>query len=39
MFLIVAGLASLAIWQMARDRKASTVERPPIVLADEPPGD
>jgi drug/metabolite transporter (DMT)-like permease len=39
MLLIIAGLASLAIWQMARDRKAATVERPPIVLADEPPGD
>jgi drug/metabolite transporter (DMT)-like permease len=39
MFLIIVGLASLAIWQMARDRKAPSVDRPPIVLADEPPGD
>ncbi len=40
MVLIIAGLASLAIWQMARDRKTPRSEsRPPIVLAEEPPGD
>ena len=40
MVLIIVGLASLAGWQMARDRKASRRAIPSaIVLAEEPPGD
>ncbi|MFH0916301.1 MAG: DMT family transporter [bacterium] len=40
MVLIIAGLASLAVWQIARDRRAPRTETPPpIVLAEEPPGD
>jgi drug/metabolite transporter (DMT)-like permease len=40
MVLIIAGLASLAVWQMVRDRRAPRgASPPPIVLVDEPPGD
>jgi drug/metabolite transporter (DMT)-like permease len=40
MVLILIGLASLAAWQIARDRSGSRAEAPlPIVLAEEPPGD
>ncbi|OFW56598.1 MAG: hypothetical protein A2133_00065 [Actinobacteria bacterium RBG_16_64_13] len=40
MVLIIIGLASLAVWQMANDRGAPRSEGPPtIALAEEPPGD
>jgi drug/metabolite transporter (DMT)-like permease len=40
MVLIIAGLASLAVWQMVSDRKAPRrATSPPIALAEEPPGD
>jgi drug/metabolite transporter (DMT)-like permease len=40
MVLIIAGLASLAIWQIGRERKSLRSESPPpIVLAEEPPGE